>query len=61
MSLERRMHQRRLADQDLERYLGLRKVDVTRDQISQRRYSRQDIEALEEDKVPWLKAKRRRG
>lgn len=56
--LERKMAARRLADQELERYLGLRKVDLTRDQISPRRYSRQDIEDLEAERVPWRKSRR---
>ena len=60
MSLERRMRERRLQDQELERYLGLHKIDVTSDRISQRRYSPADIEALEEERLPWLKALRRR-
>lgn len=57
-SLERKMAQQRLRDQDLERYLGLRKIDPTRDQISPRRYSRQDIDDLEAERVPWRKPRR---
>ena len=61
MNLERRMRQRNRQDHDLEQWLRLRKVDPTRDQFGGRCYSSADIEALEEEKVPWLKAKRRRG
>jgi len=61
VNLERRMRQRNRQDHDLEQWLRLRKVDPTRDQFGGRRYSSADIEALEEEKVPWLKAKRRRG
>jgi hypothetical protein len=55
------MRQRNRQDHDLEQWLRLRKVDPSRDMVGGRRYSPADIEALEEEKVPWLKAKRRRG
>lgn len=61
MSLPRRMLQRQSADRELERKLNLRKNDPTRDTFGGKRYSRADIEALEEEMVPWLKAKRRRA
>lgn len=61
MSLPRRMDKRQREDRELERWLNLRKHDPTRDTYGGIRYSPQDIEALEEERVPWLKAKRRAG
>lgn len=59
--LEKRKRALDLHDRDLERNLGIRPHDPTRDAFGARRYSQRDIELLEEEKVPWLRAKRRRG
>ena len=60
MSLPKRMADRRRSDAELERTLGVPKNDPTREAYGGIRYSRADIEALEEERAPWLKAKRRR-
>lgn len=61
MSLPRRMQERRRQDQDTERQLKIRKHDPLTDAFGGRRYSPADIEALEEEMVPWLKEARRRN
>lgn len=60
MSLPRRMDDRRRSDAELERTLGIRKNDPTREAYGGIRYSPADIEALESERVPWLKERRRR-
>lgn len=59
MSFADKRYRRRLRDQDLERYLGLKPNDRLRDLLPGNRYSAQDIEALEEEKLPGLKRRRR--
>lgn len=59
MSLEKRMKARRQRDEELEQSLDVRKNDPTVDLYGGIRYSRKDVEDLEEDRVPWLRAKRR--
>lgn len=59
MSLPVRMKRRKREDSDLERKLGIRKNDpYGRD--AGVTYTPADIEALEEERVPWLRAKRLR-
>lgn len=53
------MDERRRQDAELERTLNVRKNDPVREAYGGIRYSRADIEALEEERVPWLKARRR--
>lgn len=60
MSLPKRMAQRRHEDRNLERQLGVRKNDPMLDTTGGIRYAPADIEALEEERVPWLKTRRRR-
>jgi hypothetical protein len=52
-----RMQDRHRQDRDLERTLNLRKNDPYAEQTG-RRYTPADIEALEEERVPWLKQRR---
>lgn len=59
MSFADKRYARHLRDKDLERYLGLKPHDPMREAVGGRRYSSQDVESLEEEKVPWLKRKRR--
>lgn len=61
MSLPRRMDERRRQDQELERSLNIPKNDPLTESLGGVRYSPADIEALEEERVPWLKELRRRA
>lgn len=60
MSLPKKMAQRRREDARVEIALRIRKHDPQVDTAGGIRYSPADIEALEEERVPWLKARRRR-
>lgn len=57
----RKMQERQRSDRELERSLNLRKNDPYTEAAGGRRYSPADIEALEEERVPWLKEARRRA
>lgn len=59
--LPRRMDERRRQDRELERYLQVKKNDPLTESLGGVRYSPADIEALEEERVPWLAEARRRA
>lgn len=58
MSLPERMERRRREDREMEVRLGIKKNDPYGQKIG-RSYSPADIEKLEEERVPWLRARRR--
>lgn len=60
MSLPVRMKRRKREDSDLERKLGIRKNDPY-GRAAGVTYTPADIEALEEERVPWLRARRRQA
>lgn len=51
---------RRPSDRELEQALHIRKNDPTAEAFGGRVYTTDDIKRLEEERVPWLKRKRRR-
>ena len=55
------MKRRREKDAELERVMRVRKNDPELERYGGIRYSRADIEALEEERVPWLKEKRKQA
>lgn len=59
MSLPRKIEDRKRQDADLERELKIRRNDPVSDKLGGVRYSPADIEALENELLPWLKRKRR--
>jgi hypothetical protein len=61
MSLPRRIADRKRKDPDIERQLRIRKHDPLTDRYGGVTYSPADIEALENERLPWLKRKRNRS
>jgi hypothetical protein len=61
MSLPRRIAERKERDADMERELRIRKNDPLTERYGGVTYSPADIEALENERLPWLKRKRNRS
>lgn len=61
MSLPEQMKRRRRADRELEVKYNIAKNDPLAQALGGRRYSQADVEALEEEMVPWLRRARRRA
>lgn len=59
MSFWRKIEKRREEDDEMEQTVGVQKNDPLATKIG-RTYTPADIERLEEERVPWLRKRRRR-